>query len=52
MQSYWRQEKMLNPENFRGDELVKIAAEKGAVIPISIAVNQEYFNYKNLKSKF
>ena len=43
MQSYWRQEKMLNPENFRGDELVKIAAEKGVILPENIAVNLDQY---------
>jgi hypothetical protein len=34
---------MLNPENFRGDELVKIAAEKGAILPENIAVNLDQY---------
>lgn len=33
MHSFWQQELLQNPGQFRGNEIVKIALEKGAIVP-------------------
>ncbi|SFV69386.1 hypothetical protein MNB_SUP05-5-136 [hydrothermal vent metagenome] len=41
MQSFHRQEMLLNPENFRMNEVLEIASKKGAILPKDIAINNE-----------
>lgn len=37
--AFWQQEHLLNPEQFRADEVMNIAREKGAIIPQNHPIN-------------
>ncbi|SFV75990.1 hypothetical protein MNB_SUP05-10-290 [hydrothermal vent metagenome] len=39
MHSFWQQELLLNPNQFRSDEVLKIALEKGAILPDDYPIN-------------
>ncbi len=39
MHSFWQTELMQNPTQFRGEEVVKIALEKGVILPEDYPIN-------------
>ena len=39
MHSFWQQELLQNPDKFRSNEVLKIACEKGAILPDDCPIN-------------
>jgi hypothetical protein len=44
MHSFWQSELVQNPKQFRSSEVVKIALEKGAVIPKDYPINDAWYD--------
>lgn len=42
-QAFWQQERLLHPQGFRTDEVLKIACEKGAILPKGSVLNKDKF---------
>lgn len=44
--AYWHQENLLNPQQFAHSDIIKIANEKGAIIPKEMAINHPKYQIK------
>jgi hypothetical protein len=51
MHSFWQQELLQNPSQFRSGDVVKIALEKGAILPDDYPINDKRFGSARVQTQ-